>query len=115
MGALNFQGEKFLNFLGNDDRNDRINFFTYKLKESKLSHKKCKVYLFGSYLRKRVFNDIDLLLVFKNGVTSQEVDSFIEEIKSRFPNIASKLHIQCCSVQEFSGLEMNYDNKQQVF
>ena len=115
MGALNFQGEKFLNFLGSDDRADRINYFVDRLQENELLYNKCNVYLFGSYLRKKIFNDIDLLLVYKNEVTSKEVDSLIEEIKRRLSDIASKLHFQCCSVQEFPRLEINYNNKQRVF
>ncbi len=107
--------KKLLNFLGTDDRKDRIDYFIDRLQESELLYNKCNVYLFGSYLRKKIFNDIDLLLVYKNGVTYEEVDSLIEEIKIKLSDIASKLHFQCCSVQEFPRLEINYDNKQRVF
>ncbi|MDJ0530874.1 MAG: nucleotidyltransferase domain-containing protein [Xenococcaceae cyanobacterium MO_207.B15] len=115
MGALNFQGEKFRNFLGRDEKSSRISLFHHKLEASTLLRHKCNVYLYGSYLRKKVFNDIDILIVYEDFISSEEVDSLIEEVQLRLSDLATKLHFQCCAKKEFKQLRMRFDNKQKVF
>ncbi len=115
MGALNFEGERFINFLESNIKFERISFFKRQLQKSKLGRDKFYIYLYGSYLRKQLFNDIDILIVYEDCMSSEEVDFLKQEIKLLFPNLAAKLHFQCCSKKEFTKLKMDYDNKQKIF
>ena len=113
MGALNFEGDRFLNFLLNNDRDARINDLTKRLKKCELNG--CKVYLYGSFLRKKVFRDIDLLLVYPDNIHVSDVDPLIGEMKKCLSEFADKLHIEPCSVREFPALRMSYDNRVRIY
>jgi len=102
MGALNFEGDRFLNFLLGADREARINLVKEEL--SKCNLKGCQVFLFGSYLRKNIFNDIDLLLVYPRTLSPGEVDVLIGSLKAGLSKHEEKLHIEPCSINEFATI-----------
>jgi predicted nucleotidyltransferase len=113
MGALNFEGERFINFLYREDKNARVKLFQKKLEECQLAQS-AQIYLFGSYLRKYKFEDIDLLVVYPDRLKVAEVDDLLSAIKQSVGGLASKLHVQTCSLSEYSSLKMNFDNRVRV-
>ena len=112
MGALNYEGERFTNFLLREDRNARINSISKDLEKAELPPE-CEVYLYGSYLRKAVFRDIDLLVRYPNQFSATDVDRVIEAIQKALYKIKNKLDIQACSKNEF--LKMTFDNRVRVY
>ena len=107
MGAINFDGDRFLDFLSSDDRNARANMFQEGLKKLE-SLRGCDLYLYGSFLRKSVYTDIDLLLVYPDTLRVSDVDSLMEDIRESLPRFAAKLHIETCSKREFVQLNMKF-------
>lgn len=114
MGALNFDGERFTNFLLSEDRNVRINWIKKELAKGELSAG-CEVYLYGSYLRKAVYSDIDLLILYPNQFSAVEVDRVIGAIKESLSEVEDQLDIQACSKNELTSLKMNFDNRVRVY
>ena len=112
MGALRFEGEKFLNYLGREDRNERINFVKKRLEKLVLPTG-CEVYLHGSFLRQYYFNDVDLVFVYPNRLTASEVETLVNQIKSSV-GLEDKLHLEVCSKSEYPEVKMKYDNRKKV-
>ncbi len=55
------------------------------------------------------------LFIDEDFISSEEVDSLIEEVQLRLSDLATKLHFQCCAKKEFKQLKMRFDNKQKIF
>lgn len=114
MGAVNFEGDKFLNFLLSEDRKARARIFEERLAKFDFL-KGYEAYLFGSFLRRSIFRDIDLLLVYPNGTSISDVDSVVAKLRTSLPKFAAKLHIETCSKKELPQLKMNFDNRVKVY
>ena len=91
MGALNqFNKDKnrYLNYLTNIRIEERKNYLKGKLRN--LNFKGIKIYVFGSFIRNEIYNDIDLFI---EGEVSQNMFLEIDgEIRSLFEN--QKIHIE---------------------
>lgn len=114
MGAIRHKGERFLNYLVNEERTERISMFSSKLRGNTAFNGKCKVYLFGSFLRRKVFDDVDIILVYTNSSVMSEIDILKNEINKCFQEKEIKLDFTICSEKEFSKMEFIDDNRVQI-
>lgn len=69
--------------------------------------------MFGSYLRQKVFNDIDLIIVHYKGTTQNEIKSIKNKISQCFSDESFDFII--CSEDEFQKMDFIDDNRIQVF
>ncbi len=116
MGAIHTTGERFLNYLLNVDKNRRVKDFSDSLKNNSELLGKCEIYLLGSYLRHNIFDDIDIILVYREGLPLREIDNLRESIKKCFERDFSRaFDFTVCSESEFLVMSLDYDNKVQVF
>lgn len=114
MAAIRYDGDRFLNYLPSREKRERIERFADDLKKSRLLQNWCNIYLFGSYLRNKVYDDIDIILVYKNNMPISNVDALVAEVKRIFHRFASKLDFTICTESEFSKLTLKYDNTEKV-
>lgn len=80
-----------------------------------ISRGECEIYLFGSYLRKAVYRDIDLLVLYPNEFSVTDVDDIVSAIKKVLSKMKSQLDIQACSKNELTSLKMTFDNRVRVY
>lgn len=114
MGAIGKQGQDFLNYLLKEERQKRIQYFSSVIEKLTLVHR-YKIYLFGSFLRCKAFQDIDIILVYKNNSSSIVVDAAMKEIASRCKEYGAKLDFTVCSEKEFAALVLDFDNPVQIW
>ncbi len=114
MGALRYKGDRFLNFLLRDERKNRINSFKNLLERATLP-KGLKVYLFGSYLRTKLYKDIDAVIVYSDDRTKNSVDMVSKVLKKELKEQSHKLDLTICSSTEFLSLNLDYDNLTRVY
>lgn len=114
MGAVRHKGENFLNYLVKKERAERIETFSSKLRDNVRLNDKCKVYLFGSYLRRKVFNDIDIMLVHISNRVN-EIEILKNEINNCFSSNNIRLDFTICSEVEFLRMKLIDDNRERVF
>ncbi|MFZ5867436.1 MAG: nucleotidyltransferase domain-containing protein [Thermodesulfobacteriota bacterium] len=114
MGAVRVQGEDFLNYLLNEEKRARIQYLADNLRKSKLLPGKCRVYVLGSYLRRKVFEDIDIIVAYKHGMSTRGIDALVDEIRSIFKESGNRLDITVCSEREFSRLTLDHDNTESL-
>jgi hypothetical protein len=115
MGAVRTTGDRFLNYLLNPDRDERIKRFKNALKNNGVLRNKCQVYLFGSFLRHQIFDDIDIILVYKTGFSNDKIAIMKSEIINVFRGASYKLDFIICSQDEFLKLNLDYDNRVKIF
>jgi predicted nucleotidyltransferase len=72
MGAINTQGEDYLNYLLRPDRESRLDQL-WRIVEACSLQSKATVYAFGSYLRRLLHDDVDLVLVYSPTNHAEEV------------------------------------------
>ncbi len=114
MGAIRYDDDKFLNYLVSKEKRERIEWFAIELKKSQLLQGQCTIYLFGSYLRNKVYDDIDIILVYNDNTATSNVDALVAEVKRIFHRSTSKLDFTICTKSEFSKLVLKYDNLEKV-
>lgn len=115
MGAIRMEGGKYLNYLLKAERESRIQDFSSRLGRNQvLGSSRCKIYLLGSYLRQKVYNDIDVIVVFKQGRFVTDIDNTLRIIADCFKDYSKKLDFTICSEEEFSQLTLTHDNRVQV-
>ncbi|NET43261.1 nucleotidyltransferase domain-containing protein [Okeania sp. SIO2B3] len=114
MGEIRYQGEKYFNYLLKDEKASRISRLSSALKKSEILKCNCKVYLFGSYLRQKIFNDIDIILVYPDKNTMSGIELIKNEINKSFQGSEIKIDFTICSENEFSKMELIYDNREQI-
>ena len=85
-----------------------------KMSLAKLGCTQCKVYLFGSYLRRKVFNDIDIMLVHISNRVN-EIEILKNEINNCFSSNNIRLDFTICSEVEFLRMKLIDDNRERVF
>ena len=113
MGAISKQGNEFLNYLLQDEKSARLTNFGNSLKKLKFPVG-IDVYLFGSYLRSQLYRDIDVILVYKDELSKQEIEIAKQAIGVAIRKEADKLDFTVCSSAEFFALKLNHDNRIKV-
>lgn len=113
MGAIRKDGDEFLNYLLQDEKSSRLSFSKSLL--SKVSvPPRFQVYVFGSYLRREVYNDIDLILVYPVGADEKLISSTVESINQVFEDRVSQLDITVCSNAEYETISLENDNRTRI-
>lgn len=109
MGAVQKTGEDFLNYLLRSESEERINTFRGPLQDNKLP-KGLKVYLFGSYLRRKLYRDIDAVMVYSGEPAKGAVEKVSDVLKVAAGKQSSILDVTVCSSKEFSAFQLKHDN-----
>jgi predicted nucleotidyltransferase len=109
MGAVWKTGDDFLNSILKQDVGSRISYFERPLRKMNLPTG-LDVFLFGSYLRSYLFQDIDVLIVYANEKARQEVDTVVELLQEMANHKNAKLDVTVCSSNEYFNLKLKHDN-----
>lgn len=113
MGAIRKNGDEFLNYLLKDERADRLRSSKSLLSKA-LVPPGFQVYIFGSYLRRELYNDIDLILVYPVKSGQELISSTLENINQAFEERASQLDITVCSEVEYQNMSFEKDNRTRI-
>ncbi|MBD1887275.1 hypothetical protein [Microcoleus vaginatus] len=113
-GAVRYKGEKFLNYLLKEDKASRIRRFSSVLNTSQILNCNCKVYIFGSYLRQNVFDDIDIILVYPDNDAKSGIELIQDKLNKSFQGEGIKLDFTICSEDEYLNMELIDDNREQI-
>jgi hypothetical protein len=114
MGAVRKTGEDFLNYLLRSESEERINKFRNPLRKTKLPQG-LKVYLFGSYLRRKLYRDIDAVVVYSGERASGAIERVSEVLKMAAGHQSPILDLTICSSKEFSAFQLKHDNLTELY
>ena len=114
MGAIRQSGENYLNFLLRSDRESRLRSLKLACKAAGPSVA-LKVHALGSVLRRKLFQDVDLMIVYEDSSDTNEVKQFEARLAGETRKHLGEPHITVTSAREFSGLQLKYDNLTQVY
>jgi hypothetical protein len=113
MGAIRKDGDEFLNYLLQEERASRLSYSKSLIgKASVPLH--FQVYIFGSYLRREIYEDIDLILVYPVGADEELISSTVESINQVFEDRLSELDITVCSEAEYEAMSFEDDNRSRI-
>jgi predicted nucleotidyltransferase len=115
MGAILKKGDDYLNFLLKADREYRVNNLKRIVQNLSLPAK-IQVFVFGSFIRKYVHNDVDLMIVHVDPSDLAKLRCFESELESKVSkrfNVPSDINVT--SAREFSTLKLKYDNLLQIY
>jgi predicted nucleotidyltransferase len=113
MGAIHKDCDEFLNYLPQDERSSRLSFSKSMLSKASVSPR-FQVYIFGSYLRRELYNDIDLIVVYTVGAEQELISSTLESISQVFEEQALQLDITVCSEKEYAAMSFEDDNRTRI-
>lgn len=114
MGAIRKKGEDYLNYLTRADCENRVNSLGWTIKELR-PRDGLTVYVFGSYMRRKIYADIDLMIVYTTPEAKVLVPRLQGDIESKFKQRGEQVDITVASTAEFSKIKFNHDNLTQVF
>jgi len=114
MGAVRKTGEEFLNYLLRSDRNSRVESFKKPLCDADFP-RGLRVYLFGSFLRRKIYRDIDALVVYSGDRAKEAVERLAEVLKMTAAKKLSRLDLTVCSAREFASLRLKHDNLTEIY
>lgn len=114
MGAVNFQGEQYLNFLLRSERERRENRLGDLSKEAGCPPA-VRVYAFGSILRRRLYRDVDLMIVYPEDADRLNVRAFEARLAEHVRRRVGQPDVVVASAHEFAELRLTHDNLTQVF
>lgn len=109
MGAVRLKGDGFLNYLLVSDQKSRVNRLKNALGSTKVLSG-LSVYVFGSYLRRKVCQDIDVALVYGNDEARNAVPSVQTSLTSAKEFSSTPFDFTICTKQEFENLRLQHDN-----
>lgn len=113
MGAIRKDGDEFLNYLLQEDQSSRLNYSKSLLSRASIPSS-FQVYIFGSYLRREIYKDIDLILVYSVGADEELISSTVESIHKVFEGRSSQLDITVCSEAEYRTMSFEDDNRTRI-
>jgi len=114
MGAVRNTGEDFVNYLLRSEKDNRIQTIKNPLQKAGLSHG-LSIYLFGSYIRRKIYQDIDIMAVYSNPSAKEDVVKAEEAIRNHFKGQSPLIHTTACSSAEFSTLKFHHDNLTKIY
>lgn len=109
MGAIRKHGEDYLNYLTNADRDYRARGIGGLVKDLKPSNG-ISVYTFGSYLRRKIYSDIDLMLVYTNSSKKAEVNILEKALSNELQRKGERADIVVASSTELPSLKLQHNN-----
>ncbi len=113
MGAIWKNGEDYLNYLLPRERQSRLESIKRVIISSH-PDLGLNVYAFGSYLRRKIYGDIDLMLVYSNNDVKSIIPKFENDLRTNFEKLGESVDITVTSSAEFSLLKLKYDNLTQI-
>ena len=113
MGAIRKDCDEFLNYLLTDQKSSRLSFLISMLSKASVPSS-FQVYIFGSYLRRELYNDIDLIVVYTVGADQELISSTLDSISQVFEKQASQLDITVCSEEEYAAMSFEDDNRTRI-
>lgn len=113
MGAIRFKGDKYLNFLVGSEKNDRIYAIGCIAKECS-PPTGLKVHVFGSFLRQKLYGDVDVMVVYDEPADHGQLKSFEERLQKRISARFGQADITLISSREFPGIQFRHNNLEQI-
>ncbi|HSH73210.1 MAG TPA: hypothetical protein VK974_09155 [Methylophilaceae bacterium] len=114
MGAIHKSGDQYLNFLLKADREYRIDSLKRLCKEAK-PPTKVRVLVFGSFIRRYLYQDVDLMIVHEEPTDTAKLKLFESELEGQTQKRFGGSDINVTSAREFATLKLKYDNLTQVY
>jgi len=113
MGAIRKNGDEFLNYLLQEEKSSRLSKLKSLLDKASVSAG-FQVYIFGSYLRREIYTDIDLILVYPVGSAEGLISSTVKSINQALKGKLSQLDITVCSEAEYGAMSFENDNRTKI-
>lgn len=109
MGAIRLTGEKYLNYLLSAEKTDRVD----RIKRAAQALRPpagTAIYVFGSYLRQKIYNDIDILIAYSDQSAKSAMISLEAALRESDIFSTDILDITIASSTEFATLKLQQDN-----
>jgi hypothetical protein len=113
MGAIRKNGDDFLNYLLQEEKSSRLSKLKSLLDKASVPVG-FQVYIFGSYLRREIYKDIDLILVYPVGSAEGLISSTGKSINQALKEKLSQLDITVCSEAEYGTMSFENDNRTKI-
>jgi len=114
MGAILHSGDQYLNFLLRADRENRTNGLN-RISQEAAPPNKTRVYAFGSFMRRKLYKDVDLMIVYEEPTDTAKLKLFKSELERLIRKRFGDPDIAVASAREFTALRLRYDNLSQVY
>jgi predicted nucleotidyltransferase len=114
MGAIWKHGDDHLNYLLKSEREFRVGSIKRLVKDSKPTNG-VSVYVFGSYLRRKIYSDIDLMLVYSNPAARSTIQTLESAIKENLERRGEFPDITVTSSTELASLKFEHNNLTPVY
>lgn len=114
MGAIHQSGDQYLNFLLRADREQRTNGLKRLIQEA-APPPKTRVFAFGSFIRRKHYQDVDLMIVYEEPADSTKLKLFESKFELLIQKRYGEPDIAVSSAREFTTLRLKYDNLSQVY
>ncbi|MFC0509907.1 hypothetical protein [Asaia spathodeae] len=114
MGAINYSGNRYLNYLTRYDREKRKDDLR-QLTRGAAPPSGTRVFVFGSFMRRKHYNDIDILIVYQEPADSSGLELFRSNIERMIRNRFGNSDLTIASEREFSTLSFDHDNLLQLY
>lgn len=114
MGAINQRGDQYLNFLLRPDRELRMSVLK-RLSQEATPPRRTRVYTFGSFIRRKNYRDVDLMIIYEDPTDPAEVKAFEFALEGLIRKRFGEPDITVASAVEFVALRLRHDNLSQVY
>lgn len=114
MGAIHQSGDQYLNFLLRADR-DRRTSTLKQLSREAVPPPRTQVFAFGSFIRRKHYRDVDLMIVYEEPTESASLQLFASKLDQSIRKRFGESDISVSSAREFATLHLKYDNLSQVY
>lgn len=109
MGAIRYNGEQFLNYLLRSEREERLSNIN-RLAKNLSPPRGVSVHAFGSFLRRKLYGDIDLLVVYNEPADSEAIKEFVSRLAAETEKQFGEPDITVSSEREFATLKLKHNN-----
>lgn len=113
MGAVRKTGADYLNYLLRSESNSRLESVKRQLKKLKLPPD-LKIYLFGSYLRRKVYRDVDMMIVHPKLSDEYDLRAIESSFHAAFEHEGKPLDLSVASSSEFACMRFEHNNLKQI-
>jgi predicted nucleotidyltransferase len=113
MGAILHSGDQYLNFLLRADCEQRTSGLK-RVSQELTPPPGTRVFAFGSFMRRKHYQDVDLMIVYEEPVDTAKLERFESELKRLIQERFGQPDICVASAREFTALSLKYDNLSQV-
>jgi len=114
LGAIHQTGEKYLNFLLKADREYRLTGLK-RICQKAVTSSKVQVYAFGSFIRTRLYGDVDIMVVYPEAAATKELKDSEQRLEQLVKKRFGEPHINVASDREYVALRLQHDNLTKVF